>query len=78
MGDPPQRWIGSDFRRQIHPDDLDTLATTLQTIASGESVLQRFRVRAVDGDYHWVDGHGKPYMDAEGNPDGLIASCYRR
>ena len=25
-------------------------------------------------DYHWVDGHGKPYVDAEGHADGLIAA----
>jgi diguanylate cyclase (GGDEF)-like protein/PAS domain S-box-containing protein len=74
LGGPLQRWIGSGFRRRIHPDDLATLATALQRIASGESVLQRFRVRSVDGGYHWVDGHGKPYVDTEGNTDGLIAA----
>jgi diguanylate cyclase (GGDEF)-like protein/PAS domain S-box-containing protein len=74
LGGPPQRWIGSGFRRRIHPDDRDTLAIALQRIASGESVLQRFRVRSVDGGYHWVDGHGKPYADSEGNTDGLIAA----
>ena len=74
LGGPPQRWIGSGFRRRIHPDDLDTLAIALQRIASGESVLQRFRVRSVDGGDHWVDGHGKPYVDSEGNTDGLIAA----
>ncbi|WP_194163525.1 sensor domain-containing diguanylate cyclase [Mycolicibacterium sp. P1-5] len=74
LGAPPQWWIGSDFREQIHPDDLDALATVLARIFIGESVLQRFRVRAVDGDYHWVDGHGKPYVEAEGRTDGLIAA----
>ncbi|MBI3691030.1 MAG: GGDEF domain-containing protein, partial [Mycolicibacterium aromaticivorans] len=29
---------------------------------------------SLDGGYHWVDGHGKPYMDADGNVDGLIAA----
>ncbi len=74
LGGPLQRWTGSDFGRRIHPDDHGTLATALQRIAGGESVLQRFRVRSIDGDYHWVDGHGKPYVDAEGNTDGLIAA----
>jgi diguanylate cyclase (GGDEF)-like protein len=31
-------------------------------------------VCSVDGDYHWVDGHGKPYTDARGRTDGLIAA----
>ncbi len=74
LGGPPQLWIGSGFRRRIHPDDLDMLSIALQRIATGESVLQRFRVRAVDSGYHWVDGHGKPFMDPEGNTDGLIAA----
>ena len=74
LGGPVQLWIGTDFSRHIHPHDLDTLATALQRIAGGESVLQRFRIRSVDGGYHWVDGHGKPYIDAEGNTDGLIAA----
>ena len=74
FGGPPQQWIGSGFRRRIHPDDLATLADALDRIAAGDSVMHRFRVRSLDGGYHWVDGHGKPYMDAEGKIDGLIAA----
>jgi diguanylate cyclase (GGDEF)-like protein/PAS domain S-box-containing protein len=74
LGGPLQRWTGSNFGQHVHPEDLDTVTTALQRIAGGESVLQRFRVRSVDGDYHWVDGHGKPYVDAQGNTDGLIAA----
>ncbi len=74
LGGPAQRWIGSGFGRDIHPDDLDSVATALQRVAAGESVIQRFRVRSLDGGYRWVDGHGKPYVDAEGNTDGLIAA----
>lgn len=74
FGEPPGQWTGSGFRRRVHPDDLDALAEALRRIASGDSVLQRFRVRSFDGAYHWVDGHGKPYMDAEGSIDGLIAA----
>jgi diguanylate cyclase (GGDEF)-like protein/PAS domain S-box-containing protein len=74
LGGALERWIGSDFRRRIHPDDVETLATALQRIAGGESVLQRFRIRSAEGGYHWVDGHGKPYVDADGKTDGLIAA----
>ncbi|OBH94728.1 sensor domain-containing diguanylate cyclase [Mycobacterium sp. E2733] len=74
LGRPPQHWTGSDFDRHIHPRDLETVLTALDRVAAGESVLQRFRVRSADGDYHWVEGHGKPYVDAEGNTDGLIAA----
>ena len=74
LGGPPEQWIGSGFRRRIHPDDLDTLTDALHRIANGDSVLHRFRVRSLDSGYHWVDGHGKPYMDAQGTIDGLIAA----
>lgn len=74
LGRPPQGWTGSDFNRHIHPRDLETVRTALRRVAAGESVLQRFRVRSDGGDYHWVEGHGKPYVDADGNTDGLIAA----
>jgi diguanylate cyclase (GGDEF)-like protein/PAS domain S-box-containing protein len=74
LGGPAQRWIGPGFRQSIHPDDVDTVAFALRRIAGGESVVQRFRVRSVDGEYHWVDGHAKAYVDAAGDTDGLIAA----
>lgn len=74
LGGPPQSWVGSGFRLRVHPDDLGALADVLERIADGDSVLHRFRVRSLDGAYHWVDGHGKPYMGADGNVDGLIAA----
>lgn len=74
LGGPLQRWTGSAFADRIHPEDRDKLVAAVRRIAEGEQVLQRFRVCSVDGDYHWVDGHGKPYTDAEGNTDGLIAA----
>ncbi|UXA08378.1 sensor domain-containing diguanylate cyclase [Mycobacterium sp. SMC-2] len=74
LGRPPQGWSGSDFDRHIHPRDIETVNAALRRVAAGESVMQRFRVRSADGTYHWVEGHGKPYVDAEGNVDGLIAA----
>ncbi|MGD1173228.1 diguanylate cyclase domain-containing protein [Mycobacterium seoulense] len=74
LGRPPQDWTGSHFDRHIHPADLETVTTALRRVTAGESVLQRFRVRSADGTYHWVEGHGKPYIDAEGRTDGLIAA----
>jgi diguanylate cyclase (GGDEF)-like protein len=74
LGGPPQCWLGSGFSSRIHPDDRSTLGAALARIAEGDAVIQRFRVRAVDNGYRWVDGHGKPYVDAEGNTDGMIAA----
>ncbi|OBH84515.1 diguanylate cyclase [Mycobacterium scrofulaceum] len=74
LGRPPESWTGLDLDREIHPRDVETVRAALARVATGESVRQRFRVRSADGGYHWVEGHGKPYVDAEGNIDGLIAA----
>ncbi len=74
FGLPPQSWTGSDLNRHIHPRDRETVIEALRRVAAGESVLQRFRIHAADGTYHWVEGHGKPYVDADGDTDGLIAA----
>ncbi len=74
FGEPPRQWVGSDLRLRIHPDDLATVATAVRGIGPDKPVLARFRVRTAEGGYHWVDGNAKPYIDADGNPDGLIAA----
>ncbi len=74
FGEPARQWIGSDVTRRIHPDDLDALTAALHGIGPDTPVLARFRVGTADGGHHWVDGHAKPYIDAEGNADGLIAA----
>ncbi|MET0700211.1 MAG: sensor domain-containing diguanylate cyclase [Mycobacterium sp.] len=74
LGGRQHEWTGTDLSLRVHPNDLDTLADAMKRIAVGESVLHRFRVRSVDTGYHWVDGHGKPCVDADGNIDGVIAA----
>ncbi|MEE6134819.1 sensor domain-containing diguanylate cyclase [Mycobacterium sp. 050128] len=75
LGVPPQAWMGpQDLDRYVHPEDVEAVSTALSRVTAGESVLHRFRVHSTDGVYHWVEGHGKPYVDAEGNTDGLIAA----
>ncbi|ORV51042.1 diguanylate cyclase [Mycobacterium florentinum] len=74
LGGPPQHWLNSGFSDRIHPDDRDAVQTALQRVADGEAVIHRFRILSVDSGYRWVDGHAKPYVDAEGNTDGMIAA----
>ncbi|OBH00382.1 MULTISPECIES: sensor domain-containing diguanylate cyclase [unclassified Mycobacterium] len=74
FGRPPQSWTGSDLSRHIHPRDLETVIDALRRVAAGDAVLQRFRIRSADGTDHWVEGHGKPYVDADGDTDGVIAA----
>ncbi len=74
FGAPPEHWIGRDIGHNIDPDDLERVLATLAGVAPDKPVQARFRVHTADGGYHWVDGHAKPYIDAAGNTDGLIAA----
>lgn len=74
LGEPPYRLIGTDLTERIHPDDLDLVLGAVDQMSTEEPGLERFRLRAANGKYHWVEGHGKPYVDAQGNTDGLITA----
>ncbi|MBX7433098.1 response regulator [Mycobacterium sp. Y57] len=74
FGWPAELWINSDFVPRIHPDDLEAVFGALAENAAGKAAVARFRVATADGDYRWVEGHGKPYSDAEGTTDGVIVA----
>ncbi|MFB1298460.1 diguanylate cyclase domain-containing protein [Mycobacterium sp. pW049] len=74
LGERTPRWIGSDFSSRIHPVDRPAVEQFLTRITGGESVHHRFRICSASDTYHWVDGHGKPYVDGDGATDGLIAA----
>lgn len=74
FGDPPMQWIGSDFTRRVHPDDMGVVAVSAQRLAAGEPSFGRFRVGKGGGGYHWVDCRAKPYVVDDGQPDGVIAA----
>ena len=67
-----EQLVGADLPPRICPDDLDAVYAALQRIDHGASAVARFRIATAEGGYHWVDGHGKPYIDPEGNADGVI------
>ena len=74
LGYRMDEWIGSELGSQIHPDDLPDVMSVLQQITTGGPATQRLRILAADGDYRWVEGHAKPYVDANGRSDGIIAA----
>ncbi|MCH9736744.1 MAG: response regulator [Actinomycetia bacterium] len=74
FGWPAKHWIGADFTPRIHPEDLDAVFAALAENAQGRSAVARFRVATADGGYRWTEGHGKPYIDLEGNTDGVIVA----
>ena len=72
LGWPPQQWIGTDFTRRMHPDDMTAMEAALARIAEGKSATIRARFISADGDYRWVEARGKPSVDGEGSTDGVI------
>ncbi len=74
FGWPVEHWIGTDVSLRMHPDDLDTVSAALRKVIRGESALARHRIATADGGYRWVDGLGRPFVDADGNVDGVIVA----
>ena len=64
------------FRQEIHPDDRQHV---LQAI--GEAIEQRrdhhveYRIIRKDGSVRWVEGRGRLFVDADGNPDRMVGVC---
>ena len=60
--------IGQGWQNVIHPDDLPgVLETWSRSLATGEPYEVEFRLRRVDGDYHWHIGRAMPERDAQGH-----------
>lgn len=74
FGDALESWIGSDFNSHVHADDVDFVNLGEQRSTTGEPPVERFRINRADGGFHWVDCRSKPYVDADGDTDGLIAA----
>jgi PAS domain S-box-containing protein len=74
FGWPVEHWVGTDVSLRMHPDDLDTVTAALRKVIRGESALARHRIATSDGGYHWVDGRGKAFVDADGKVDGVIVA----
>lgn len=54
---------------RIHPDDLATVADSIQSSAQNLTPwIQKYRIRWQDGSWHWVEGKARP----ERLPDGSV------
>jgi len=73
-GAPPEHWVGQAMAVATPEEDLASHGDRLKTVAAGGTVQQRIRLIGADGASHWHDVHLKPFIDADGNQDGLIAT----
>jgi len=82
-----QRWIdytgmtseesqGHGWKRAIHQDDLPrTLQRWQQSTSSGEAYEIEYRIRQVDGTYHWMLGRAMPLRDDAGEIVSWLGTC---
>lgn len=60
----------TSFQEVLHPDDHEPVGNALTTHFEGRTPLYNvcLRVRGKNGDWHWVDAHGKALRDLDGKP----------
>ena len=67
---------GPGWKHAIHPDDLPrTLQRWQQSIAGGETYEIEYRLRQVDGTYHWMLGRALPLRDDAGDIVKWLGTC---
>ncbi len=61
----------------VHPEDLERCVTIYrEAFNSHHAFRMEYRLRFNDGSYHWINDHGCPYYDLNGDFAGYIGSCY--
>lgn len=61
------RWTSDDFRRAVHPDDLETLVRANEQAMQGKQPLHtEFRVIWPDGSVHWLASHSQVMAGDDG------------
>ena len=74
LGAPPERWLGREVSADVPPEDLAEHFALMATVVGGGTIRHRGRVIGVDGVAHWFDLRAKPFIDADGRPDGVTAT----
>ena len=66
--------VGRRMTDIIETADRPQCAAYMAQIESGRAVRARKIVRCKDGSLHWIETHASPYLDANGRPDGFVAT----
>ena len=74
LGSPPSHWVGREPHTLVAIQDVPILTEALDAFVDGRPARHRLRARDADGGLRWVDFHAKPFSDADGSGDGVIAS----
>ncbi|MFA7404149.1 MAG: PAS domain-containing sensor histidine kinase [Pelobacteraceae bacterium] len=69
--------IGEGWVDGVHPDDRERcIACYTAAFQAQQAFTMEYRLRFHDGSYHWINDHGCPYYDLDGDFAGYIGSCY--
>src|SRR3546814_580692 len=61
----------------VHPDDSAAFGDALRRcLATGESFAMRYRLRRVDGIYHWLSSRAEPLRDQDGRIVQWYGLCH--
>lgn len=74
LGAPAAYWIGREVQEILPAEDVGTHAARVKTLARGDNVQGRARVKSRDGVTHWIHLHAKPFYDADDRRDGVSAA----
>lgn len=74
LGWDPTAWVGHTFEDFTHSDDVPATQAARAQVQDGETVVTTLRLRDAGGVHHWVEIHAGQFIDADGEPDGIVAS----
>jgi PAS domain S-box-containing protein len=64
------------FKQEIYPDDRDRVVSAIaQAIQQRHDHNVEYRIVRRDGAVRWVEGRGRLFFDAAGQPDRLVGVC---
>jgi PAS domain S-box-containing protein len=65
-----------DFRRDMHPDDWQTVESTIQTTLQTKGEYHAvYRFKRPDGALRWAEAFGNLVLNAQGEPEKLAGVC---
>ncbi len=71
-----QQELGLGWASGVHPEDQDRCLDTYRTaFQRNEPFSMEYRLRHVDGGYHWIIDQGSPRHDTQGQFVGYVGHC---
>ena len=75
-GRPVTEQLGEGWVQHIHPDDRPRVVEAYWTAVTARTAFRgEYRLRRVDGAYHWMIGYAVPRVEEDGAFAGLVGSC---